>query len=189
MFVCLYRFRCSLYIKGKQCFLRGFLNFHRLVIYRELEVRTAEGTKQTTGFEQNAQQNVIEEIRFQVCPGSESFPLRWLGPTLYPVAPPNMQIYFWRANFSTKARFEIIHLRSFYMCANKGVVLKVTYGQRVQSQRTLSTKQSMVENSFYWLQDALGLILDMHKVSLLYGASLWTLRWRHVWNVLLCKYV
>ena len=68
IFVSLYRFCCSLYIKGKQCFLRGFLNFHRLVIYRELGVITAKGTKQTTGFEQNAQQNVIKEImrRFQV---------------------------------------------------------------------------------------------------------------------------
>ena len=183
MFVCLYRFRCSLYIKGKQCFLRGFLNFHRLAIYRELEVITAKGTKQTTGFERNAQQNVIEEIRFQVCPGSESFPLRWLDPTLYPVAPPNMQIYVRRETFSTKVRFEIIYLRSFYMCANKGVVLKVKYGQRIQIQRILSAKRRMVEKSFYWLKDALGLILDMHKVGLLNGASVWTLCWRHVWNI------
>lgn len=104
MFVCLYRFCCSLDIKGKQCFLRGFLNFHHLVIYRELEVITAKGTKQTTGFEQNALQNVIKETmrRFQVCLGSESFPLRLLYPTLHPVAPLNMQIYVRRANFSTK---------------------------------------------------------------------------------------
>ena len=44
---------------------------------------------------------------------------------------------------------EIIYLRSFYMCASKGVVLKVTYGQRVQNQRTLFTERSMMEKSFY----------------------------------------
>lgn len=44
---------------------------------------------------------------------------------------------------------EIIYLGSFYMCANKGVGLKVTYGQRVQNQRTLSTERSMMEKSFY----------------------------------------
>ena len=60
-----------------------------------------------------------------------------------------MQIYVRRANFSTKARFEIIYVRSFYMRANKGVVLKVTYGQRVQNQRILSTERSMMEKSFY----------------------------------------
>ena len=75
---------------------------------------------------------------------------------------------------------EIIYLGSFYMCANKGVVLKVTYGQRVQNQRPLSTERSMMEKSFYWLKDASGLILGVHKVGLLNAASLWTLRWRHV---------
>lgn len=45
------------------------------MIYRELEIITAKGTEQTTGFEQNAQENVIKEIkrRFRFCPGSESF--------------------------------------------------------------------------------------------------------------------
>ena len=117
MFVCLYRFCCSLDIKGKQCFLRGFLNFHHLVIYRELEVITAKGTKQTTGFEQNALQNVIKEImrRFQVCLGSESFPLRLLYPTLHPVAPLNMQIYVRRANFSTKNYWNYIFGKFLYV--------------------------------------------------------------------------
>ena len=117
MFVCLYRFCCSLYIKGKQCFWRGFLNFHHLVIYRELEVITAKGSKQTTGFEQNALQNVIKEImrRFQVCLGSESFPLRLLYPTLHPVAPLNMQIYVRRANFSTKNYWNYIFGKFLYV--------------------------------------------------------------------------